>query len=445
MNISLSASSQDRRIAAAIAARLEAEGHRIHVDGQPVKPAEGAGGEGAADPPGGTDGRAEVLLVLISAHALRSHRLVQQFSALALREVSGSRHRIVLLRADDSPVPSHLSQFTQIDLANGLDAGIDTLLRTLDAPEREAGARHRNAQRDEVLAAHLGKLRAALRAGRLSLVCGAGVSVDAGIPEWNLLLLNLLESMIELLSRDHALNLDREAAEYLNRRHGASSLILGRYLKNNLGKDYARKVRDTLYSNEPSGCGLIDAIVDIARPERDGKPLDSIITFNFDALLEENLSRANIRNRAIYSEAVRHDPNELPVYHVHGYLPRSGRIPEGVEIVFSEDAYHNQFIDPFSWSNLMQLNKLTQNTCLFVGVSLTDPNLRRLLDVAWRKNPDKTIGHYAIKKLPRSQGAGSAFDDLARLLEEQDANTLGVNVIWVEDYPEIPGIIRAIR
>lgn len=36
-------------------------------------------------------------------------------------------------------------------------------------------------------------------------------------------------------------------------------------------------------------------------------------------------------------------------------------------------------------------------------------------------------------------------DDLARLLEEQDANTLGVNVVRVEDYPEIPGIIRTIR
>ncbi|MGH8810051.1 MAG: SIR2 family protein [Noviherbaspirillum sp.] len=169
------------------------------------------------------------------------------------------------------------------------------------------------------------------------------------------------------------------------------------------------------------------------------------MTFNFDALIKENLSNANISNRAIYTEAIRHDPNELPIYHVHGYLPRTGKVPEDVEIVFSEDAYHNQFIDPFSWSNLIQLNKLTQNTCLFVGVSLTDPNLRRLLDVAWRKNPDKTMGHFAIKKMPRSQDSDDVFDDLARLLEEQDANTLGVNVIWVDDFEDIPAIIRGIR
>jgi hypothetical protein len=34
---------------------------------------------------------------------------------------------------------------------------------------------------------------------------------------------------------------------------------------------------------------MIDAISDLARPQRDGKPLDSIITFNFDSLIEENL------------------------------------------------------------------------------------------------------------------------------------------------------------
>ena len=126
---------------------------------------------------------------------------------------------------------------------------------------------------------------------------------------------------------------------------------------------------------------------------------------------------------------------------MHGYLPRQGAIPAGSELVFSEDAYHGQFIDPFSWSNLIQLNKLTQNTCLFIGVSLTDPNMRRLLDVAWRKNPAKVLSHYIVKRFPQSSD-GRLLDEVSKLLEEQDANALGMNVVWVKEHAEMPGFLR---
>lgn len=115
-----------------------------------------------------------------------------------------------------------------------------------------------------------------------------------------------------------------------------------------------------------------------------------------------------------------------------------------MEVVFSEDAYHSQFIEPFSWSNLIQLNKLSQNTCLFIGLSLTDPNLRRLLDVAIRKNPEKSLNHYFIKKTPFDSKTGDKMDKLALLLEEQDANGLGLSMIWVDDYSEVPKILKKI-
>jgi SIR2-like domain len=203
-------------------------------------------------------------------------------------------------------------------------------------------------------------------------------------------------------------------------------------------------VREALYSSSPTTCPLIDSIVALSRPQRDGKPLDSIVTFNCDCLVEDNLAASSIANKAICSEAITHDANEMPVYHVHGYLPRTGPIDEQSDLVFSEDAYHSQFIDPFSWSNLIQLNKLTQNTCLFIGISLTDPNMRRLLDVAWRKNSDKRLGHYIAKLRPRRVDGEDTVDELSRLLEEQDANALGLNVVWLENYDELPEILNRI-
>ena len=108
--------------------------------------------------------------------------------------------------------------------------------------------------------------------------------------------------------------------------------------------------------------------------------------------------------------------------------------------VFAEDAYHDKFIDSFSWSNLTQLNHLNQNPCLLVGLSITDPNLRRLLDVSMRKNPDRDLNHYVFKKsydpcaivawTEKNGVQGISAEEIehfvtsAELLEEQDATIL---------------------
>ena len=288
-------------------------------------------------------------------------------------------------------------------------------------------------------------LSQALHAGRLTLICGAGVSIGAGIPSWNQLLVRLLESMMKRISQNKSIPLDNVTPDEFQRRYGPSALVVGKYLKSNLGNDFMPELRDALYAGNPNSCDLIDVIVELARPQRDGKPLESIITFNFDGLIEEQLEKNNIRHKAISSEGVRSRPNELPIFHVHGFLPRKGRIGKDAEIVFSEDAYHSQFIDPFSWSNLIQLNKLSQNTCFFIGLSLTDPNLRRLLDVANRKNPSMALNHYIVKKMPKFTNNSDTLDQLAFLLEEQDANELGLNVIWVDDFSEISNILRNIE
>jgi hypothetical protein len=442
MRIFVSYSHQDKPVVELIGHRLQVAGHEIWIDQEKLTPGDNISKkiqEGIAS--------ADAFIVVVSANSLSSKWVQQEFTSLALSELSKREKKIIPILLDDSTVPSYLSNFLYIDFSRNLPGGLDDLVRSLERVQRkEIEPRPRQqADRDDSRSSQVAYITGALKSGRLTLVCGAGVSLGAGVPVWTQLLLQLLESMIERLSKDHSIKFEDNAAKEFNARHNATSLILGKYLKNNLGKDFSKMVRDALYLENPSTCPLIDAIVDLSRPQRDGKPLDSIVTFNFDGLIEENLTRANIRNRAIYTEAIKHDPNELAVYHVHGYLPRTGDIPQETEIVFSEDAYHSQFIDPFSWSNLIQLTKLTQNTCLFVGVSLTDPNLRRLLDVAWRKNPDKTISHYLIKKRPCYGDVNDTLDDLAVLLEEQDANALGINLFWIDEYDEIPELLRSMR
>jgi TIR domain/SIR2-like domain len=442
MRIFISYSHLDRAVVDRIIDRLRGDGHDVWVDSIKLRPGDNFERkirEGLET--------ADALIVVISENSFRSQSVQHEFSAIALRQISkGGEPRIIPVRIDSSEVPSYLSNRLYLDLSVNFEAGLEKLsLELLGTPTLESLSVRlpRAATATQSRGIQISKLREALRKGRMTLVCGAGVSVEAGVPAWGELLIRLLDSMMERISKDHSLKLGETAAAEFHKRHGASSLILGKYLKNNLGRDFQSEVRDALYSAQPTSSRLIDGIIELSRPQRDARPLDSIITFNFDCLIEERLAAQSIPNRPIFSEAIMHDSNQLPIYHVHGYLPRSGEVPQDVELVFSEDAYHGQFIDSFSWSNLIQLNKLTQNTCLFIGISLTDPNMRRLLDVAWRKNPDKNMSHYLIRRLPKFS-EGDVLDEVSKLLEEQDANGLGLNVIWIEDFSELPSILREI-
>ncbi|GGX97526.1 TIR domain-containing protein [Massilia dura] len=439
MKVFLSYSKGDKRVVDDIAATLQSFGHDVEDSGLNREPRDKPLLE-AVD-------SADAVIPVISEHAFRSKRVQNEFSVIALARATGKRDQaIVPIVLDKSPIPNYFTEWQAIDFSSSVEQSLKRLKDALTPDGSEDAGNVTTASAEVATKAdehskQVETLRRALRAGALTLMCGAGTSVAAGIPVWNALLLKLLGSMMQRLSKDHAIALTEHAAQEFLSRTDASALILGKYLKTNLGGDFTSEVRDVLYSTSPAGSPLIDSIVELARPQRDSRALDSIITFNFDALFEENLTRNNINNKSIFSEAIKHESCELPIYHVHGFLPRKGPV-DTAGLVFSEDAYHSQFIDPFSWSNLIQLNKLTQNTCLFVGISLTDPNMRRLLDVAWRKNAEKTLPHFIIKLAPRQH---SALDQrILRILEEQDANGLGLNVIWINDYTEIPGLLLQI-
>lgn len=310
--------------------------------------------------------------------------------------------------------------------------------------------------------------------GTLSLLLGAGVSSSAGMPDWNTLLNSLFVSYLsnKFFGNDGQL-VDSDIKQIVDRLKSVneqSSLVLARYLKkaldgkNREAEDFANEIINNLYGlrdkTKTKNSALVQSIVKMCMPLRTGAKVKSVITYNFDDLLEQMLNQANIHNHSIYSDEVNTDPDDLPIYHVHGFLPEERARYENLEkstLVFAEDGYHKMYSDAYHWSNLVQLNSLKENNCLLIGLSMTDPNLRRLLEIAAR-NTDKPKHFAFMKRITKEKfinddmgnqiitndNGATTFLERHHLLNEEIMSELGISVIWFTDYNEIPQMINKI-
>lgn len=443
MRIFISHSSKDESIYTELTNRLEEQGHQVfnavdinigEIWIQKIKEALQS---------------SDILIAIITENFLDSSWAQAELSSA----IFGMNNlRVLPVVVGDVFLPSFLSsfQYRKVETTEEITEAVLKDIAQLHSADKNTLLFKKNElvnNEDSDVDEKISILRSALIENQLTLVCGAGISRDSSIPTWNELLINILN---EIYSNEQSLNSDDNVtAEALLSLMPQSNLILGKYLKIILKDDFDKTVQKHLYLNynsfyeyEPVNPNLetniMNAIVELSRPKRRGKQLESIITFNFDDLIEDALSNHSIEHVTIWKEGQVYSMDALPIFHVHGFLPNKNNFEEP-NLVFSEESYHSQFIDPYSWSNLIQLNTFSTNVCLFIGLSLSDPNLRRLLDISWRRN--QRCKHYIIvKKTPQKNRA----DEIATMLFEQDANSLGLNVIWCSDFSEIPGILLRI-
>lgn len=289
----------------------------------------------------------------------------------------------------------------------------------------------------------------------LTLFLGAGVSIDAGIPLWNDLINTMLSKMILKMSK-HKKNslLSKHLLEIITlayQNQESSPLAQMRYIRGAFDEnEYNKLLHSILY---PKGISpktdLLKAIAEICIPKRNHIGVKGIITYNFDDLLERCLKRYKIATNIIDNDLGSTSPDKLSIFHVHGYMPyKNNNFEEPNELVFSEENYHKIYRDAYCWSNIIQLNYLRESTGLFIGCSLTDPNLRRLLDVAIRNNENPR--HYAILKrnfLANDNVNQKALQEYNRIdlsLREKYYASLGLNIIWIDEYKEIPSILKSL-
>jgi len=245
---------------------------------------------------------------------------------------------------------------------------------------------------------------------KLALFVGAGVSTSCGLPGWGTLLADLAYRTFGL----------EEIDDFLV----GNSLRIARVLLKETGDRFENLVEEALYSYKISYSDLILSIPDSG--------INRICNFNFDHLLDSAFKICGVKHDLCLS-GDQYDQHQLRpiIFHPHGFLDYS---TESTRIVFSEQEYHKLYSDPYCWANLVQINLLMNYSVLFVGVSLTDPNLRRLVDSASKLT---THPHFAIFKEKESAVYTTSM--------ENDLKSLGIKPVWVSDYGNIADIFIKIR
>lgn len=322
----------------------------------------------------------------------------------------------------------------------------------------------------------LERLRADYQNGDVTLVLGAGISKDAGLPSWRELLDNLMIAVVR--ANQHSVEIPeltiKQAAGLLSTFVNDSPLISAAAVKAGLADEvtYQNALHTAVYGGEAKPSELLNEIVELCRATFERPGPKAVITYNFDDLLEEHLTKAMIPFETIVSADVgalerrrtrnrRSARGRLPVIHVHGFLPRNlsrgdaaaSSVMHYEEPVLSEDRYHSLYGAPFAMSNVQQLDLFRNTTCFFVGTSMTDPNQRRLLTAA--VSSGGAGGHYAIMRrqsIPDAKSVSPAIADVSPLvarvyhqIQEISFELLGVSILWIEELAETAALVRWVR
>jgi hypothetical protein len=326
-------------------------------------------------------------------------------------------------------------------------------------------------------------ISAYVRAPQFGLVLGAGVTAASGVPKYGELALRLLEAALsrtglavseewvrafvdeqrELLAgQDTRAVPPEQVILFVRKQLEDDDKLLRELVQEALYRDVAAQAtagRPAIEANP-----ALDAILTFcaARPQTVLAPawvppptrrrypvwtnvkVGGILTTNYDNLVESAFHTKYRTNplkpvgRPTSTEADRYR-RLIPVYHVHGYVgyrdTRGGVAePENPELVIAEDDYFQTFYDPLGFGTYVAMSFLRRFPCLFMGCSMQDKNLRRFLFHLAQEGVG-TASHQQKFALLR------ATQSLEDQLVDEVLLFYGVQVIWMEDFDEIPEIL----
>lgn len=258
------------------------------------------------------------------------------------------------------------------------------------------------------------KAKESLKNSKISLFLGAGVSASAGVVTWN----SLLE---QLCIKKGLSKIDSDI----------DSVVKGRYIIDEYKKqekeipdDFYNDMRGILYANLRSS-KLIESLAGMITKSN----MESIISYNYDDLVEQEVRKIKACH-SVYDKSRPIDGDNLYVYHVHGFIPQDG---DWSPIVLGEKEYHKIYQESYNWGNVEQLHALCRSVCFFIGLSMTDPNLRRLIDISIDGGEIEPVHYAFLRRIEYNVP-----------FMEKTMRGFGVNCIWYDKHEELPELLESL-
>lgn len=291
--------------------------------------------------------------------------------------------------------------------------------------------------------------------GNISFALGAGCSINSNISDWNTLSFALGYDLLHnvVYSKDSpykTMMITSELNEQIFsnfEKNSALDAIYHSYV-NTPGfskSGYFKAMKDVLYMSFDNPKDANNELLRSINACIIRKNVDQIINYNFDCVLELNHNNVYKSNsKEVFNSQV--SIGKCVVNHVHGYIPYDYDGKTMVNnFVFTDKEYYENMLNKNNFCNTKQDYIFNNYNVLFVGVSFTDSNMKERLRE--RKTKNFTNNIYGFLKLPKFKGKGTEIDVMRnkyKLIQQSYFDSLGVKILWVDDYDEIPVRINSI-
>jgi len=276
-------------------------------------------------------------------------------------------------------------------------------------------------------------------APNVTLIVGAGASMEASLPSWSV----LIERLLGRVSTTNPLLTDEDArAEWVRRTLAREDLLAAGAIVEVLAQDgLATLLPQELYG--AGGAGTFEpgpTAYQVAYLRRCFGSRATLLTTNYDDLIERALLTSGFSKRDVRSYVRRRKvpASAVPVTHLHGLAGREGS-PKS--LVLTEEQYHRMQRGT-SWQEECVTDQLESTSCLFVGTSLTDPNLIRYL---YGYKQAQSRAHAAI--FVRQSDAEGASEQVRAAREDAAAkrwDRCGVGAVFVDHFADAAQLVYEI-